>query len=50
MMGKVRLPADKQRRRNLYSMMLSLNKNNKLTFEELENLCLERGYLTKEGE
>lgn len=47
---KVKMPADMQKRKNLYSMMLSLNKNNGLTFEELEGLCIKRGYLVKEEE
>ena len=49
MMREVQLPLNGEKRKNLYSMMLGLNKNNKLTFGELQELCLKRGYLTKEG-
>ena len=46
-MGEVKLPSDDGKRRNIYSVMLGLHQNHNLTFNELEELCLKRGYLTK---
>jgi len=49
-MNKITLPKDMRRRMILYSKMLDLGKNNSLTFKELEELCIKRGYLSVEKE
>lgn len=38
----------KKNRREIYSLMLGLPSDNYLTFKELEEICIKRGYLTKE--
>lgn len=47
--GTVKLPERDEDRRRVFETMLGITRKvgNKFTAEELENLCLKRGYLTK---
>jgi len=47
-MSVIILPVKEEQRIILYCKMLGLPVNNRLTYEELEYLCLKRGYLSIE--
>ena len=44
----VTLPKDKERRRKLYCMMLDIPENYKFSIDELEEICISRGYELEE--
>lgn len=46
----VTLPKDKERRRKLYCMMLDIPENYKFSIDELEEICISRGYLKRDNE
>lgn len=47
MVEKVEISQDKNYLRNLYCILLSLKKNNSLSFDELEKICIDRGYVRR---
>ena len=47
-MGRVTLPDTTERRKRIYSMMLDLPEDNKLSEDELVLLCKSRGYVSED--